>query len=126
MSNNGFLFNGSQLRSGHESEPEAEYDDDSDFEDDDDSVSMSNEPSAAAAVYDSSQHVAPRVPVFRDTSSKLQRSIGLPTLSARRPNSAEEIRDLSMRSELGEGFWEDVDKMLNKRPVCAINLFNML
>ena len=111
----GFLFNGTQFRSVHE----PEYEDESDFEDDDDSESAGDGPAAAAANVDHSErHCAPAVPNFRDTSSKLKRGIGLPALNAsRRPNSAEEIRDLSMRSQLGEAFWTDVDKMLNKRPV---------
>lgn len=112
--NRGFLFNGTQFHSVNE----PEYEDDSDFEDDDGSASAGDAPSAAAANHShSKKHLAPSVPNFRDTSSKLKRGIGLPTLNAsQRPNSAEEIRDLSLRSQLEESFWTDVDKMLNKRP----------
>ena len=122
--NRGFLFNGTQFRSVHD---EPEYEDDSDFEDDDDSASAGDGPSAAAANHShSKQPLAPAIPNLRDTSLKFKRDVGLPNLNAsRRPSSAEEIRDVSMRSELGEGFWNDIDKMLNKRPVCfKINVNN--
>ena len=117
----GFLFNGAAIGGGH-----ASYeDDDSDSDYEDEQTPMhyeasfqpsSNASSAAAAA---AGPVAPLVPIFGDVSKlKLKREVGLPMLGPqRRPNSAEDIRDLTMRSELETEFWEDVDKMLHKRPV---------
>ena len=113
----GFLFNGAAIGGGHGSDE----DDDSDYEDEETPMHYeasfqpsSNASSAAAAA---AGPVAPLVPIFGDMS-KLKRGAGLPMLGPqRRPNSAEDIRDLTMRSELETEFWEDVDKMLHKRPV---------
>jgi len=113
----GFLFNGAAIGGGHGSDE----DDDSDYEDEETPMHYeasfqpsSNASSSSAAA--AAAPVAPLVPIFGDMS-KLKRGVGLPMLGPqRRPNSAEDIRDLTMRSELETEFWEDVDKMLHKRP----------